>query len=122
MKVKSALFLSIIYLTSCHDDKLYKKRLNNGENNVDWYHYSYITSTSNDYVVVKKGNREEHIFEHWELEDIILHNDTITLLHLEFQTEPVLKKDGVFGYKIIYKEVDSYEMYRKHQEAITKES
>lgn len=111
------LILIIIFTISCDSDKIYNKQLKNNEINVDWYHYSYITSDSPNYVIVKKGDKEELIFEYgWGLQDIELHKDTIIIMHLKLYETPDVKKDSIFGYKIHYKEVTSHEMYLKHLE------
>lgn len=111
------LFFLFIIVMSCGSDKIYDKQLKNDEISIDWYHYSYISSGSPNYVVVRKGNKEELIFEYgWGLQDIELYKDTITILHLEFDEVPKVKKDSIFGYAIKYKEVSSHEMYLKYLE------
>ena len=112
--MKYLIFLLLIVI-SCGSDKIYQKRLQNDEIAIDWYHYSYISSGSPNYVVVTKGDKEELVFEDgYGLQDIELHKDTISILHLKFQTIPKIKKNSVFGYVIKYKEVSSHEMYINH--------
>ena len=116
-KKMKALYILFIMFMSCGNDKIYDKQLKNDEINVDWYHYSYITSNSPNYVVVKKEDKEDLVFEYgWGLQDVELQNDTITILHLKFYETPKVKKDSIFGYAIKYKEVSSHEMYLKHLE------
>ncbi len=104
----------LLLLISCSDNKIYKRKLNNGEINVAWYRYSYVTSGSPNYIEVKMGDKEELIFEYgWGLQDIELHNDTITIVHFKFNRTPKVKKDSVFGYKIIYRETNADEIYEK---------
>lgn len=111
--MRRLLFLFIL-LASCGSDKIYDKQLNNHEINIDWYHYSYISSGSPNYIVVRKGEKEELILEYgWGLQNIELHNDTITILHFKFHETPKVKKDNVFGYAIKYKETNSNEVYLK---------
>ncbi len=116
--MKTILFTFMIILTiSCGSDKIYDKQIKNNEINLDWYHYSYISSGSPNYVVVRKGDEEELIFEYgWGLQDIELHNDTITILHFKFDGTPKVKKDSIFGYKINYKETNADEVYLKNLE------
>lgn len=117
LKTMKALYILLIMFMSCGNDKIYDKQLKNNEINVDWYHYSYITSNSPNYVEVRKGAEKELIFEDIEnIQDIELHNDTITILHLKFYETPKVKRDSIFGYKIYYKEVTSHEMYLKYLE------
>lgn len=102
MKVYALLLF--VFFIFCGSDKIYKKQLNNGEIAIDWYYYSYITSGSPNYIVVRKKQKEEIIFEYgYGLQDIELDEDTITILHLEFYEPPKIKKDNVFGYVIKYK-------------------
>jgi hypothetical protein len=111
--MKKLLFL-LLLITSCGSDKIYKKQLKDDEIAIDWYHYSYISSGSPNYVVVTKGDKEELVFEYgYGLQDIELHKDTITILHLKFQTKPKVKNEKIFGYCIKYKEVTIDEMYDK---------
>ena len=101
---------------SCGGDKIYKKQLKDNKIAVDWFRYSYISSGSPNYVVVKKENIEELVFEYGHgLQDIELKNDTITIIHLKFQQNPTIKKEKIFGYVIKYKEVTIDEMYDKYQ-------
>ena len=110
-------FLFFFLFIACSLDKIYRKQLHNNEISIEWYHYSDLTSVSSDYIEVRKENKKELIFEHvFGLQDIELQNNTITILHLKFQTLPKIKKDSVFGYKIKYKEVTSHEMYLKYLE------
>ena len=113
--MKTILFTFMIILTiSCGSDKIYNKQLKNNEINVDWYHYSYISSGSPNYVIVRKGDKEELIFEDLEsIQNIELHNDTITILHLKFYETPKVKKGSVFGYAIKYKEVSSANLFTR---------
>jgi hypothetical protein len=114
--MKELFFICIIFM-SCSSDKIFKKQIKNNEINVDWYHYSYISSGSPNYVVVKKEAKEELIFEHgFGLQDIELLDSTIIITHFKFQKEPKIKKENVFGYTIKYQEVSSHEMYLKHIE------
>jgi len=110
-------FLFFFLFIACSLDKIYRKQLHNNEISIELYHYSDLTSVSSDYIEVRKENKKELIFEHvFGLQDIELQNNTITILHLKFQTLPKIKKDSVFGYRIIYKEVTSHEMYLKYLE------
>ena len=108
------LILFFVLLTSCGNDKIYNKKLHDDRINVDWYHYSYISSSSPNYITVDKGDNEQLIFESgYGLQDIELRNDTIIIYHLEFQVKPKIRKDKVFDCVIKYKEVTSYEVYQK---------
>jgi len=109
------LFLILIMFASCSSDKIYDKQLKNNEINLDWYHYSYITSSSPNYIVVTKGDEEELILEYgWGIQDVELRNDTITILHFKFHETPKVKKDRVFQYVVAYKETNADEVYLKH--------
>ena len=62
---------------SCGNDKIYDKQLKNNEINVDWYHYSYITSNSPNYVEVRKGAEKELIFEDIEFLEVEIYEAII---------------------------------------------
>lgn len=112
------IFILLIVFISCGSDKIYDKQIKNDEINIDWYHYSYISGGSPNYVEVRKGDKKELVFEYgWGLQDIELQNDTITILHLKFYETPKVKKESIFGYIIKYKEVSSDEMYLKYLKA-----
>jgi hypothetical protein len=109
------IYILLIVFMSCGSDKIYNKKLQNDEIKIDWYHYSYISSKSPNYVEVRKEDEKELIYEDLEnIQDIELNNDTITILHLKFNETPKIKKESVFGYSIEYKEVSSHEMYLKY--------
>lgn len=108
-------FFIFIMFASCSSDKIYDKQLKNNEINLDWYHYSYISSSSPNYIVASKGDKEEIILEYgWGIQDIELRNDTITILHLKFYETPKVKKNRVFQYVVEYKETNADEVYLKH--------
>jgi hypothetical protein len=114
--MRKLIFILLLLFISCGSDKIYEKQLKDNKIAVDWYYYSYISSGSPNYVVVKKEDKEELIFEYgYGLQDIELKKDTITIIHLKFQTKPKIKKEEIFGYIIKYKEVTSDEMYDKYQ-------
>ena len=106
-----------IFLISCSDKKLIKYEFKNSEIELNWFHYSYLTNTSSDFIEVKCGNSFETIFESQNgLQKVEVENKRITISHLNFNgTEPEIKRtENVCGYKIEYKEVTSHEMYQKY--------
>lgn len=108
-------FIIFIMFISCSSDKIFDKQLKNSDINVDWYHYSYITSSSPNYVTVTKNSEENIIFQDgYGIQDIELNKDTIIIFHLKFLTKPTIMKDNVFEYKVKYQEVDSHELYLKN--------
>lgn len=110
------LFYSFLF-TSCIDDKIYNKQVNNNEIYVNWYHYSYITSSSPNYITVKKNEEEIVIFRTVRgLQDVELRGDTIFISHLKFQVKPEIQRNRVFEYFVKYKEVNSHDMYLKYLE------
>ena len=100
-----------VLLTSCGNSKIHIKQLHDNRINIDWYHYSYITSSSPEYITVNKKDKEQLILKcGYGLQDIVLKKDTIIVYHLQFQKKPLIKKERAFGYVIKYKQVTSYEM------------
>lgn len=102
-------------LFSC-DKKLIQKSLIEKDIEVNWYHYSYITSGSPDYIEVVKNDSVVLILESiYGLQDVDIKNDTIIITHWKFQTpNKTQRKVPIFNYIIKYVEEDSYDSYQRY--------
>jgi len=107
------LIIILAYLFSSCSDKLVKKSIVKKDLEINWYHYSYISSASPDFIEVVKNDTSVVILKSgYGLMDFYINADTIIIRHLKFQVPNEIQRiEPIFNYKIKYKEVSSHEMY-----------
>lgn len=103
------MFIFFTLILSCsniaQEHKLVIKKITNNDITIKWYYYSYITDGSPDIIEITKNNITDTILEAiWEITNVTLTNDTITIRL--YQPQPGLMKTKnirkeIFGYKII---------------------
>lgn len=113
---KWMLILLAITFFSCLK-KLYKEQFDNGDIKVNWYYYSDITNSSMDFVEVEKNDSIVLVAKVLPgLYNLEVKSDSIImdLAHPDLVSDGEIRSKGkVFGYHIIYRQVDSYEEYIK---------
>lgn len=115
LKFKLILFIGLL-IYSCSDKRIIKKAVNDDYIGVNWFCYSYITDTSSDFIeVINKKNDSTVIIAIVDeaIKDVEINNDTIFISHTGFNdNNSDIKFDNViFNYNIIYKKIDSHQLY-----------
>lgn len=108
------------------DDKLVSKKVTNGDICIKWYHYSYITNLSSDFVDVSKGDSSCLIYESVDvITNVFMNNDSIILRLFKPERGIVHTKNmlsEIFGYKIIMDSTANHDEYTRRPHAVKEDS
>ncbi|HYD92801.1 MAG TPA: hypothetical protein VEA37_15100, partial [Flavobacterium sp.] len=105
MRLNKVWFFLIILCFSCKDPKLVRKNVTDGNINVKWYYYSYISNTGPDIIEVKKKDSIVQILRADEIiVDVVIQDKKIIIKTFE-NASPYIHSDSilteVYGYKIV---------------------
>lgn len=113
---KIKLISLLILLTSCSNDPMVRKNINNNDISVKWYYYSLITNDSSDFIDVRKEDSIVRIFESVNvITDIKITDKKIIIKQFEPSNGIIFTKkvlNEVFGYKIVIDSSANYDEYR----------
>jgi hypothetical protein len=116
MKLLLAFAATLLLSCKSSDPKFVRKEINNKDINIQWYYYSYITSISPDFVVVKHKGKEKEIYKATRvITDVQVHRDSIILKLVNPSNGTFTEKvdNEVFGYKIFLDSTSTYEDLNK---------
>nr|WP_321406407.1 hypothetical protein [uncultured Carboxylicivirga sp.] len=111
MKISIVFLIVFFGLFSSCNNKLITKKISDENIELKWYHYSYITSSSDDFIEVYRGKLSIIITKLPEtyIKDVRITNDTIYVNHLilnEILSSDVLLSGDVLGYKVVYNAIN----------------
>lgn len=108
--MRKVLVLAFIICLGCvtkpeEKDRLYLKEINIGNENIEWFYYSNVASTSADYVLLNDllNDKKDTIVKSTNIKDINFLNDTIFLLFKgtpKIYDAPVFIKNKIKQFKI----------------------